>query len=1244
MQLPGFLKKFREQAKQILKDGLVGEIEFSGGTYQVQVTDPATRKEAWAFLQLDARGQVKDCFCSCEEEPEEETGCVHLAAAFLRIYNNSSFPLHLRFENSLWNHLCRLYCERIGNDPDRLKNSGKGQYSFSSASGKRIFSLKGRTGAVSSFIKEMFEKRHRETEETSLKFSNLSQDEIILWKEGRPSAQLTYELSFWNDLAKWMMALQESGSKYEIVFGYSPKNIPNSIQVTFPEVYAEFYLSEANLPLIIPSLATVKTPLKVHHTEKETIDRIVYDKINKCLTIVPKKSYLEEISLRESFSGKEGLLLSGWLFVPGDGFYAKDQQGLLASTNICGEDISKAFNENLPLIQSFLEGYLIHPSPVPASYSIDFDAQWNLHISCYLFSPGDLTSKESAYFGEWVFLDDDGFYRLEGIRFAEAETIIPQEDVADFIRQNRTWLNTQEGYHTHLASIEAQMTYQLSEDNRLTFNRKVMEEEAGKSKDFGTWLYIAGQGFYAKVTSTIGLPVRPGIVLTAEHIPLFIRMNREELQQVPNFFSERCPVIKSGLNISLLDNDKIQIIPEYVLLPEYAGRPIRFFDDFVYVEEEGFHELPTDSRLPERFRRPFMIESENMSLFLIYELDTIKQYAVNIDPRLIRPVRLELVAHSIERDESIGRGWYVMKLSYKSERGQVPIAQLWRAMKQKKRFYFGEPGLIDLDEKRFDWLRVLAKNRLDMRSNTICLSTVELIRLNAFEEIVISEKTKEAKSSLELLRELTEFRIPEAPDIKGLKCTLRAYQEKGLQWLWFLYSHQLSGLLCDDMGLGKTHQAMALFAAIINQFKLAKLNRPRFLVICPTSVIYHWQEKLESFLPNSRVFAFHGTSRRLENFHEDHDIFLTSYGTWRIDSEQLSKIPFEVAVFDEIQIAKNHQSRIYASLLTVDAQMRLGLTGTPIENRLRELKALFDIVLPAYMPGERDYREFFMKPIEKENDLGRRRLLTKFIKPFVTRRKKSEVLLDLPEKTEEISHCTLLMEQETLYLEVLERSRRQVISDLQDQKTPIPYVHIFAILSHLKQICDHPAVYLKQVEHYRSFPSGKWDLFVELLNEARESQQKVVIFTQFLGMMDIIESHLNELGIGYASIRGATQNRGEQIQRFNQDPMCEVFVGSLQAAGLGVDLTAASIVIHYDRWWNAARENQATDRVHRIGQTRGVQVFKLVTKGTFEEKIDALITRKAKLMEEVVDVDDHQLVKQFSREEIIQLLQYVENT
>ena len=203
----------------------------------------------------------------------------------------------------------------------------------------------------------------------------------------------------------------------------------------------------------------------------------------------------------------------------------------------------------------------------------------------------------------------------------------------------------------------------------------------------------------------------------------------------------------------------------------------------------------------------------------------------------------------------------------------------------------------------------------------------------------------------------------------------------------------------------------------------------------------------------------------------------------------------------------------------------------------------------------------------------------------------------------------------------------------------VTHLHIFALLSSLKQICDHPAVYLRDTENYASYESGKWNAFVELLEEAHESGQKVVVFSQFLAMLDIMVAHLRSNGIGFAQIRGSTKQRGEEISRFQNDPDCLVFLGSLQASGLGIDLTAGSVVIHYDRWWNAARENQATDRVHRIGQSRGVMVYKLMTAQTVEERIDRMILRKAQMLEEAVAYDDHQILKKLDRAELIDLLQ-----
>lgn len=1234
--LPSLLKRFQKEARDCLSAGLARDIEFSGPTYQVLVIDPRTKKEQWAFIQLDVQGRLKDSFCSCEQS-ENGHACLHQAVGFLHIYGNYAQPLHLRFEHSLWNQLCRQNCDVMQNIPDQLKATKEGRYICRDSLGKIIFSIQGKTPEALAHLEKMLFQRLEETEETSLKFSNLSEGEIALWEQGKPTPQLSYELSFWSDLAKWLMMLQEEHKPYTIDIGYSSKKLPNNLSVSFPEISAEWSLFEEFFPAIIPSLTTVESPLVVRTESTEGIEKITYDKQAKCFVVIEKKGKRD---FHANLNHPKGTDFGEWTYVPGEGFYSRQHCFSKNSEDL--KNVEKLLNEHSHTLKQFISGSVIREIPVTVSYALSFDGEWNLHLQSYLFSPGDLSAPGSQAFGTWIYVENRGFYKWEGRYFDEIETVIPANNVPDFISQHRTWLNSQEGFHTHLNPLSSDLNFHVNEDNYLVFSRNLAyQDENVVTKDFAHWIYISGQGFFSKASTQIQLPVRAGMAVPPDQVAVFIRNNRDDLQVIKGFFSAHSPVAHSHLNITLMSQERISVTPEYELLPSYQGKAVRFFDDFAYVEGEGFHEMLGDARLPERFRQSLIIEEDHLTPFILNELEGLVPFASYIDPRLRRPKQIAIVAGYVKQEEHDGKLNYALQLDYQTELGRLSLASLWKVLQKNQRFAFSEEGLFDLSDKRFGWLRQLNKKKIDKKTNTLLLSPLEVLRLNAFEEISVLPGNDIAhRNSMKLLRDLTEFTVPEEPNLSGLKSHLRPYQQLGVKWLWFLYNQGLSGLLCDDMGLGKTHQAMALLAAVKNHWKKqgSKVKR-HFLVICPTSVIYHWQEKLNAFLPGLKVWTFYGTNRSLENFERDYDVLLTSYGVWRNETEQLGRIPFEVAIFDELQIAKNQTSRIYNALLKSNARLRLGMTGTPIENRLRELKTLFDIVLPTYMPSEHDYREHFVRPIEKEGDQERRRLLARMIKPFVLRRKKEDVLLDLPEKTEEISHCDLLPEQRKLYIEVLTTSRDKLLAELQNTENAIPYLHVFTLLSHLKQICNHPAAYLKKPSEYKEYQSGKWDLFLELLGEARESQQKVVIFSHYLSMLDIIEDHLKEHGIGFASIRGATVDRGEQLKRFNSDPNCEVFVASLQAAGLGIDLTAGSVVIHYDRWWNAARENQATDRVHRIGQTRGVQVFKLMTKGTIEEHIDFLISKKGRLMEDVVSVDDHQTVKKFDRQEIITLLQ-----
>ncbi|MGA8164752.1 MAG: SNF2-related protein [Waddliaceae bacterium] len=1221
--LPDFLKPFQKQAETLLAEGTVGHIEFSGNTYQVQVNDPQIPEEVWAFLQFDAKGFLKDRFCSCQDSGDV-FACSHIAAAYLRIFSTHETPLHTRLQYSLWNRLCQWYAGHLGDDPALLKKMGTGTYLCQPREKKVAVSIKGLTPEGRKTLHEMFFERQKETEETSLKFSNLSQEEIRLWRQGRPSSQLKYELSFWNDIAKWLMLLQDSGQNYSIRFDFAAATaLPKTIHIHFSDVAFTGDLPDDLLLHVIPSLATVSSPLGVHVTPQNFIQCISYDEKTAKMTIIAKENALQKGKDLEN----KGVKLQDWFYIPHDGFYSRRRHPLLQTPILEETAISDALNRHYSLIKTLLTGATVHEDAVNMSYLLTFDSDWNFLITSYLFTPGDLDRPCSRLFDDWAYLEKKGFFPVEEIYFDSIKTVIAEKDVGNFVRQHRAWLNQQEGFHIHLSGVETTLAYTLTAEDELVFHREaMMEEEPMKIKDFGSWVYISGQGFFSKTAPSTRLSVPIGVPIKREHISSFIRNNQEELQLLSKFFSRTCPLDKVGIKILLTDDNHIFLDPEYQPSPRYQQHSVKVFDDYTFVEGEGFCLIPPEFRLPERFRHPLLIERENVVNFVAKEIDALRVYTLFIDPRLRPPESLRVIADHLSERE----GKYHIRLRYQSPKDSLPFFRVWQAVHQDEKYLFSEAGLIDVQEDRYRWIKALTPGQVDPDRNEVTLSSLELLRLQAFDPVDVVEGG-------EHLARLLGFSIPKEPTITPLKSELRPYQQIGVRWLWSLYQQKLSGLLCDDMGLGKTHQAMGLFAAVMSECR----EKKHFLVVCPTSVLYHWEEKMQEFLPDVRICTFHGSNRSLKDFQRDYDVLLTSYGIWRNENALLSRVSFEVAIFDEMQAAKTQGTRIHRSLLNVNAPVRFGLTGTPIENRLKELKALFDIILPGYFPSEDEYKKFFITPIEKEQNAEHQLILSRLIKPFILRRKKEDVLFDLPEKTEEISHCELSSEQRVLYNEVLHKARDGLVEKIQDRISSIPYIHIFSVLSSLKQICNHPAAYLKDPKSYQKYQSGKWDLFVELCCEALSSGQKVVVFSQYLAMLDIIELYLKSNGIAYASIRGATKKRGEEIMRFNRDPSCEVFVGSLQASGLGIDLTSGSVVIHYDRWWNAARENQATDRVHRIGQTRGVQVFKLVTKKTFEERIDEIIVRKGKLMEEVIGYDDHQMMKQFDREEIMQLLKDV---
>lgn len=1261
---PSSLRPYLKKAALWLKKGAVKDIEFSEATYQVLVVDPKEGEEAWAFLQFDESDGLRDAFCSCEQDDEEgedreatgapggQHGCCHLAAAWLRLFRGGVEPLHRRFHKSLWHQLCRLYADKLGDDSSVLRPYGKEGYAAFSAGGKRICSITSSTEAGRERLHTLLFDRHQPTEETSIKFSNLSHEELLLWRTGQPSSDLRYELSFWSDLAKWMLWMQEEETPYTITFdSMDEMALPHRICITFKELAIDFYLSVANWPSIIPALIFVDAPLRVVDERQQGLASIVYHEDEAVLEIIPKAEQPRPYAA-EKFAAT--IVVDGWHYLPKVGFFATAPHELLEHPRLTGSAIEELLTTQTSLVSELLQGATLHADSTIVSYKLEFDSSWHLHISCYVLEPGDLSERGAALFNTWAYLPRDGFYRVEGVHFPTSHLVIAPEAIPDFLTRQRSWLSQQAGFQTHISSLEEQLFYKVDSYGTLALHQQIQNPQSlACQHEFGSWLYIAGEGFYAKALSVSSRPIRAGVTIAAEQIPLFIKMHTEELHFVKNFFSSRCPVASVGLKVTWVavgQSDSVRIVPDYRLFSEYRENSVHFFDEYVYVAGEGFSELPPSLRLPEEYRQPFTVVGEELERFFSYQLDEVRALAFHIDSRLLPPKQLSLTIQELSIEEK-SPGWYRLHLLFTTEIGSVSAYEVWQALQRKKKFLCSGAGLLDLSGDLFTWLHPVRKQRF-VTQESLLLSTLELIRLQALATIPIPEErqlpslpsTREGRGAIpsvhQLLTALLDFTTTPPPTPVALTSVLRPYQQLGLHWLWSLYQRGLSGLLCDDMGLGKTHQAMALLDVILHSSGTD--GEPCYaLIICPTSVIYHWQEKLQAFLPAIPVYTFYGSGRRLA-LQDSVAIVLTSYGIARNESERLSAIPFNVAIFDEIQTAKNHRSRIYKALQTLQARMRVGMTGTPIENHLRELKSLFDLTLPTYLPGERDFRDYFIKPIEKEGDATKKALLSRLIKPFILRRRKEEVLTDLPPKIEEVVHCSLLPNQRLLYNAIIEQARPLLLNKLGEDNEPVPYLHIFSILSALKQICNHPAAYLKDPASYRDHPSGKWNLFLELLQEARHSGQKVLVFSHYLAMLEIMSLYLKDQGIGYSLLRGDTRDRAGEVQRFQEDPSCEVFLGSLQAAGTGIDLTAATVVIHYDRWWNAAKERQATDRAYRIGQSRGVQVFKLVTKETFEERIDAMIVMKGMLLEEVVKTDDHQLLKQLSRRELMELLREVE--
>ena len=445
------------------------------------------------------------------------------------------------------------------------------------------------------------------------------------------------------------------------------------------------------------------------------------------------------------------------------------------------------------------------------------------------------------------------------------------------------------------------------------------------------------------------------------------------------------------------------------------------------------------------------------------------------------------------------------------------------------------------------------------------------------------------------------------PPLGPLEDVLRPYQRQGVAWLQFLRENKFGGILADEMGLGKTLQTLAF---IHSYHTNRKLSGP-VLIVCPTSLVFNWVAEAKKFTPGLKVVALHGTGRH-ERFEDisGSDLVITSYALIRRDAQRYSELEFDTLVLDEAQHIKNRQTQNAVAVKAVRAGHRLVLTGTPMENSVLDLWSIIDFLMPGYLGSATDFRERYEQPITRDKDEAVQARLGRRLRPFILRRLKTEVAKDLPAKLEQVSYCELTDDQAEIYKQVLAVSRKEVMDAVGAQGVAKSKMIVLNALLRLRQICCDLRLLKMDNAEFTDDSSGKLAMFGELLEEAMDGGHRVLVFSQFTTMLALLKDKLTAENIEFCYLDGATTNRGAVVEKFQGNVKIPVFLISLKAGGVGLTLTGADTVVHFDPWWNPAVEDQATDRAHRIGQTRVVTSYKLITRGTVEEKILALQQKK----------------------------------
>lgn len=570
---------------------------------------------------------------------------------------------------------------------------------------------------------------------------------------------------------------------------------------------------------------------------------------------------------------------------------------------------------------------------------------------------------------------------------------------------------------------------------------------------------------------------------------------------------------------------------------------------------------------------------------------------------------------------SKGLDWFETKINVAFAGEQVSLKSLQKAIKNKTRYVTlgdGTHGVLPEEwlEKMARFFRHGEVKEDRIRSSNLLLTAIDTLYEEEDLDDALKLEVETLKQKMASFKSIEKVEVP-----KSLNANLRSYQKEGLNWLNFLDEFNFGGCLADDMGLGKTIQILA-FLLLQRKRKEGNTN----LIVVPTSLIFNWEKEIAKFAPDLKYKTIYGANRikNTDDFSE-YELILTSYGTLLSDIKFLKDFRFNYAILDESQAIKNPESQRFKAVRLIQARNRLVMTGTPIENNTFDIYAQLTFACPGLLGTKTQFRDEFSTPIDRFSDIARTEELKRRVNPFVLRRTKKQVATELPEKTEMILYCEMGQEQRQVY-DALKNDMREYLNASKKKKQHLDTMHILAALTKLRQICNSPAL-LKDDEFYGE-ESAKINVLMEEIN-TKKKDHKLLIFSQFVGMLDLIKIALEKENIKYSYLTGQSKNREKIVEEFQDSDEIRVFLISLKAGGTGLNLTEADYVYLVDPWWNPAVENQAIDRCYRIGQEKHVMAVRLIASDTIEEKIMQLQNDKRSLASDLIQTDQS-ISKSFS--------------